>query len=159
MEEIKKLTRLALPSDNVYLFRIGVALYGFASINSFMCEVIAHIDDQYNHTLLQDKESGEILDIFRQTLKSLKPSKRLINTHGIIKEAADLFEQLNTKRNDIIHTYPITNKKGEQILHRRKDSKGKYFEVTNDFLDSFISQLHDVSSRLYKIRDLVRTEK
>ena len=70
---------------------------------------------------------------------------------------ADLFEQMNSERTDFVHAYPITNKKGQQILHRR-DSKGKYFEVDDDFLDSFIGRLHDVSSGLYAIRKIVKPE-
>ena len=71
-------------------------------------------------------------------------------------ETANLFEQLNSERSDFVHAYPVTNKKNEQILHRHKDSKNKYFEVNNDFLDSFISRLHDVSNGLYKIRGIVK---
>lgn len=159
MENIRKLTRLVPPSDDDYLFRLGIALYGFASINSFMCEVIARIDPRYSHTTLQNKETGEILDIFRQTLKTLKAGERVPVIHQTMQDVADLFEHLNTQRNDIIHTYPITNGDGEQILHRRKDEKGKYFEVTNGFLDSFISRLHDVSTGLDVIRKQVWSQK
>lgn len=69
-----------------------------------------------------------------------------------------IFEILNTERSDFVHTYPITSETRGQILHRRVDEKGKYFEVTNEFLDSFISRIHSVSSKLYEIRDLVAAE-
>lgn len=156
MEETRSLTRLALPVDDTYLFRVGVAVYGFTSISSFMCEVIAHIDPRYSHTVLQDKDSGQILATFRTSLSMLKSQKRLSTIYQTMQKAADLFELLNIQRNDIVHAYPITNTAGNQILHRRRDSKRKYFEVTNEFLDGFISRLHEVSSGLYQIREAVR---
>lgn len=41
LEAIKSLARVALPRSNAYLFRLGIALYGFASIASFMAELRA----------------------------------------------------------------------------------------------------------------------
>lgn len=155
---IKQQTRLSLPADNTYLFRLGVALYGFNSINSFMTEIICHIDNNQDRTKLLDLESGKILDIFRQTLKNIKSKQQYKNIYVIMNETANIFEKLNSERSDFVHAYPITNKSNEQILHRRKDEKGKYFEVDNNFLDSFISQLHDVSSGLYKIRETVKPQ-
>jgi hypothetical protein len=159
MEEFSKLTRLSLPDDDTYLFRLGTAIYGFASINSFMCEIISHINPEYGHTILQNKDSAQILNIFCSTLKNMKSAGRLVSIQQTMQEVADLFGDLNIQRNDIIHTYPITNNQGQQILHRRKDNKGKYFEVSNDFLDEFISRLHDVSIGLYKIREEVWSRK
>lgn len=154
---IKGQTRLALPEDSSYLFRLGVALYGFNSINSFMTEIICHIDDSQNRTSLLDFESGKILDVFRQTLKNIKAKKQYKDIYIVMNETANLFEKLNSERSDFVHAYPITNN-NEQILHRRKEDKGKYFEVDNKFLDSFISRLHDVSSGLYKIRSTVKPQ-
>ena len=65
---------------------------------------------------------------------------------------------MNAERSDIVHGYPITYPEGEQILHRRKDSQGKYFEVTYVLLDSFNSRLHEVSLQLYVIRRIVRPD-
>lgn len=153
---IRKQTRLALPKNNAYLFRLGVALYGFNSINSFMTEIICHIDEKQNKTKLLDLESGKILDVFRQTLKNIRSKKQYKDIYTIMNETANIFEKLNSERSDFVHSYPITNKKDDQILHRRKDSKKKYFEIDDNFLDNFISQLHDVSSGLYKIRAIVK---
>lgn len=155
---IKKQTRLTLPEDDTYLFRLGVALYGFNSINSFMIEIICHIDDRQSQTKLFELESGKVLDEFRKTLSSVKKNKLFPEIYTDMSKVANLFENLNTERSDFIHSYPITNKKNEQILHRRKDSKNKYFEVDNDFLDNFISRLHDVSSLLYKIRSVIKPQ-
>lgn len=155
---IKKQTKLALPKDDAYLFRLGVALYGFNSINSFMIEIICHIDKNQNQTKLLDLESGKILNEFRKTLSHVKENKLFPKIYSDMNKTANLFESLNSERSDFIHSYPITNKKSEQILHRRKDSKKKYFEVNNDFLNTFISRLHDVSSLLYKIRSEVKPQ-
>lgn len=150
---IKSQTRLALPSDDGYLFRLGIAQYGFASLSSFMTEIACHLDGSLNRTELQATTGGAILDSFRQSVKKAKQGNPKIGSIG--KSAAAIFEILNTERSDFIHSYPITNDAKAQILHRRLDSKGKYFEVTNDFLDKFISQLHDVSNKLYEIRSIV----
>lgn len=158
ISSIKQQTRLALPADNTYLFRLGVALYGFNSINSFMTEIICHIDNNKDRTKLLDLESGKILGIFRQTLKNIKSKKQYQGIYVVMNETANLFEKLNSERSDFVHAYPITNKNNEQILHRRKDDKGKYFEVDSKFLDSFISRLHYVSSGLYKIRSIVKPQ-
>ncbi len=40
---IREQTRLSLPADDFYLYRLGVALYGFASITSFMIEIICRL--------------------------------------------------------------------------------------------------------------------
>ncbi|WP_122744995.1 hypothetical protein [Pseudomonas viridiflava] len=65
---------------------------------------------------------------------------------------------MNAERSDIVHAHPITNPEGEQTLHRRKDSQGKYFEVTDVPLDSFSSRLHEVSLQFYAIRRIVRPD-
>ncbi len=155
---IKRQTRLALPEDDTYLFRLGIALYGFNSINSFMIEIICQIDNRQNQTKLFELESGKVLDEFRRTLSYVKKNKLFPAIYLDMNKTAELFESLNTERSDFIHSYPITNKKNEQILHRRKDSRKKYFEVSNNFLDNFISRLHDVSSLLYKIRSAVKPQ-
>lgn len=152
---IKQQTRLSLPVDDSYTFRLGVALYSFNLINSFMTEIICHIDKDQNRTKLLDLESGKILDIFRHTLKEIKRNKKYEGIYLIMSKTASIFEKLNSQRSDFVHSYPITNKKNQQILHRRKDDKGKYFEVDNEFLDDFIGQLHEVSDCLYQIRKIV----
>lgn len=151
VRRIKTQTRLALPDDD-YLYRLGIALYGFSSVASFMTEITALLDKTVNRTALQEKMGGEILNEFRKRVKKAKASNRSIYQTGM--EAAQLFEELNTERSDFVHAYPITSQTGEQILHRRVDLKGKYFEVTNEFLDSFISRLHEVTFKLYAIREL-----
>lgn len=155
---IKKQTRLALPADDTYLYRLGVALYGFASINSFMTEIICHIDKSQDRISLLDKTSGIVLSIFRETLDKIKAESKYTEIHDVMLQTSNLFEKLNLQRTDFVHSYPITNNQKEQILHRRKEKAGKYFEVDNKFLDQFISELHDVSIGLYEIRKAVRPD-
>lgn len=153
LSRIKRQTLLALPDDDLYLYRLGVAVYGFGSIASFMTEIASLLDKTLDRTALQGKMGGDILDAFRVSVRKVKSSNRIAYRTGL--DAAKLFEKLNTERSDFVHAYPITSEMGEQILHRRVDIKGKDFEVTNEFLDRFISDLHKVSSKLYEIRDLI----
>ncbi|KPY29571.1 MULTISPECIES: hypothetical protein [Pseudomonas] len=155
-EAIKSLTRVALPQSNAYLFRLGIALYGFASIASFMAEVSCHLDSTLNRTKLEEQMGGGLLNVFRQAVEKGALSNPDVSVPGHL--AADLFQAMNAQRSDIIHAYPITNPEGEQILHRRKDSQGKYFEVTDVFLDSFSSRLHELTLQLYAIRKIVRPD-
>lgn len=149
---IKGQTLLALPDDNSYLFRLGVALYGFASLSSFMAEIACRLDSNLDRQQVEAGTGGMILDTFRQTIAATR--KRDVNIGKIGRVAADMFETLNTHRSDFAHAYSVTSN-GIQTLHRRNDSKGKYFEVTNNFLDDFISRLHHVSNKLYEIRAIV----
>ncbi|WP_032618723.1 MULTISPECIES: hypothetical protein [Pseudomonas syringae group] len=147
LQAIKRRVRVALPSSNAYLFRLGIALYGFASISSFMAEVTCHLDPTLNRTKLEEQMGAGLLNAFRQAVEKGALSYPSVSAPGLL--AADLFQTMNAERSDIVHAYPITNPEGEQILHRRKDSQGKYFEVTDVFLDSFSSRLHEVSLQLY----------
>lgn len=156
LKTIRNQTRLALPSDDGYIFRLGVALYGFASLSSFMTEIASHLDPLVDRTVVQAKTGGDILSAFRSSLKKAKTEIPAIAPSGRL--AADMFQALNTRRSDFVHAYPITNDANEQILHRRLDAKGRSFEVTNELLDEFISQLHEVSNHLYEIRKIVRPD-
>lgn len=156
---IKKSTRLAMPEDDAYIFRLGVALYGFASINSFMVEILCYVNPgQSQSEILSDDASGAILDKLRQSRVLIPKNKENRKVRQLMQEIADKFEKLNTERTDIVHAYPITGSQNQQILHRRKNSKNKYFEVTNEFLEDFIRQLHEVSDGLYAIRKIIKPD-
>lgn len=151
----RRLTRIALPADSGYLFKLGVALYGFASINSFVTEIVCYLQPSMSRSeMLSCMTSGQVLDAFRQATKQCE----LADVRALAKRAADGFERLNTERSDFVHAYPITNSASQQNLHRRVDGKRKYLEVTDEFLDDFISRLHVVSGDLYDIRAIVRPE-
>lgn len=152
LDEINSYTQIAIPTDKKYVYRLGVALYGFASISSFMAEVTARLDPSLNHSILQDGTGATILKNFQKSVNVVRHVNPDIGRSG--DEVSNLFESLNFQRTDIIHGYPITNHEENQILHRRKDSHGKYFEVTNEFLDNFISRLSIVNNMLYIIRKL-----
>ena len=145
----------ALPSDDSYLFRLGVALYGFAYVANFMTEVAGYLDasDPNLRGNLQALEGGGILDGFRQANKKIKSSNAVTYNRGV--ETANLFEDLNTRRSDFIHAYPITNTKNEQALWRRHALKSKNLEINNQFLDDFIGDLRAVLDGLYEIRKAV----
>lgn len=151
---IRQNVRIALPADDAYLFRLGVAIYGFASINSFMTEIITHLDPHADRISLQGMMSGKVLDTFRGTVKKWRGA----DISEPANRAASEFERLNTERSDFVHSYPITSPSGAQILHRRVDAKNKYFEVTDAFLDDFTGRLRSVSDALYEIRGIVRPE-
>jgi len=123
-----------------------------------MAEVACHLDDTNNNrTELQEKSAKVILKRFRKALEIAKIKNPETEGPGLF--AAKLFEEMNGQRSDFVHSYPITNKSNEQIPHRRHDGKGKHFEITNDFLDDFISRLAMVSDKLYEIRGSVYSEK
>ncbi|MBX8799738.1 hypothetical protein HBA92_03125 [Ochrobactrum sp. MR28] len=154
VKPVRELTRKALPNDNLYLYRLGVAAYGFASTTSFIIEIACLLDNSLTRETLSDKMAGRILSDFRQAINVAKVTFPSIEVPA--NNAADLFERLNSERSDFIHAYPITNENHEQILHRRKDKESKYYEITNDFLDNFIKELSDVSDYLYAVRDIIK---
>jgi hypothetical protein len=151
LQAIRELTRVTLPVDDGYLFRLGVALYGFASVSGFMLEIVSYLDPSADRQAISERPAGAILDEFRSAAKNWKGAS--------IKQAAGAaakeFERLNSERSDFVHAYPVTGVTGAQILLRRFEEKGKYFEVTDAFLDDFVSRLTGVSDALYAIRDVV----
>ncbi len=156
---IRSQFRVTLPEDGAYIYKLGVAIYSFASVNSFLCEIISTINpEEYNHTSLQDKTSGQILETFKVTTNRVKAENRLRSIHEVLDNVAGLFELLNNHRNDIFHAYPITGSSGTQILHRRKDAAGKYFEIKEELLDKFIHDTEVLSRLLYQIRDATERE-
>lgn len=82
IHSIRGLTRLALPADDGYIYRLGVALYGFASLSSFMAEVAHHMDPRVDRTELQAKTGGHILDGFRASLKKAKKTLPAVGPRG-----------------------------------------------------------------------------
>lgn len=148
------MTRLALPENDAYIVKLGIAVYSFASINSFLTEIMCYLDTSLNRTELQSKDSGAILSILKKIIDVKPRDSKSDDLDYIVKE----FEKYKNFRNDIVHSYPITTSDGEQILHRRLDRENKYFEITEEFLDSFIKGLPEISSRLYKIRDSLQVD-
>lgn len=100
--------------------------------------------------------AGKLITDFENSVNEIEEREPLVGKIGT--DVVLLFKELNDQRTDIVHAYPITTGTGEQILHRRKAQPVKYFEVTNDFLNSFISRLHKVYLELSKIRAIVRPD-
>ncbi|MGP5444602.1 hypothetical protein [Pseudomonas helleri] len=162
------MTRIALPESDRYVFRLGAAVYGFASVSSLMAEVICHMDPERSRPELEAKMGGRLAEAFNQTVKKIEHLEPEAFVAG--QQAYELFKTLNDERSDIIHSYPITSTTGNQILHRRQDateSRGqgdtltrgkpaKHFEVTDQFMDTFLARLHQVNKHLYRIRDIFR---
>lgn len=170
LADIRRLTRIALPESDSYLYRLGVAVYGFASVSSFMAEVICYMDPEQSRSDLEAKMGGPLAATFKQAVGKIENSQPQAFAAGEL--AGKLFTTLNDERSDIIHAYPITSPTHVQILHRRQypaqtKKKGtpkgyekppKYFEVTNEFLDNFISRLAHVNDDLYRIRAILRPD-
>lgn len=152
IDKYRKLTRAALPEDDSYIVKLGIALYSFASVTSFLCEIISYnLDASINRTKLQEYEAGKIL----QTLKDIANQREFDDITSDIDFVIAQYEKYKDARNDIFHAYCITGSSGKQILHRtRKD--GTSFEVTEEFLNSFIDDFSEISDRLYKIRTFCR---
>lgn len=129
MKRVRGLTRLALPESDAYLYRLGVCLYGFASVNSFLGEVICHIDSSQDRSHLTDMMSGRLIEIFKRTVNQWQGA----DISSLATRVQEQFSRLNVERSDFVHAYPITSEQGLQVLHRRKDSESKYFEVTAEF--------------------------
>jgi len=150
---IRRKTRVSLPSDDGYVFRLGVALYGFCSLTSFLAEITCRFDSSIDRNELEPMTAGKILACFRKSAEKLSQFNSGIDF--LTQRVSVLFENLNHHRSDFVHSYPTTNKMGEQILLRRYDDKGKYFEIDNNFLDEFLYRINEVSDCLYGIRKII----
>lgn len=163
LEDIRRLTRIALPASHRYVYSLGVVVYAFASVSGFMAEVLCYIDPLLDRKALEAKTGGQLAGAFKQGLEKIEHSAPEAHAAGLTAHA--LFSTLNDERSDVIHAYPITNGDNQQTLHRRLDeaqSRGKppkYFEVTHEFMDNFIARLHQVNDHLYHIRSILKTEK
>lgn len=151
LEGIRRATRVALPASDAYVYRLGVAVCGFATAAGFMAEVTGHLRGDVNRDSGGSLPAGKILEAFRAA--AARWTGAPVDPHA--STAAKSFGKLVEERNDFIHAFPITGSGGEQILHRRKESSSKYLEVTDAFLDDFISRLEAVVDQLYAVRAAV----
>ena len=119
----EKYSRQALP-EKEYRELLGSALCVFNSNNAFVIENIIREDmnNKYNWYELIDLESGKLKNPIKETI-----SKKL--NSAVI---ADLFDEVVTMRNRIVHSFQITDKDGEQKL-ATKDRKGIQFIITSDY--------------------------
>ena len=138
----EKYSRQALP-EKEYRELLGSALCVFNSNNAFVIENIIREDmnNKYNWYELIDLESGKLKNPIKETI-----SKKL--NSAVI---ADLFDEVVTMRNRIVHSFQITDKDGEQKL-ATKDRKGIQFIITSDYLMEFININEKLSTELHKFR-------
>lgn len=138
----EKYSRQALP-EKEYRELLGSALCVFNSNNAFVIENIIREDmnNKYNWYELIDLESGKLKNPIKETI-----SKKL--NSAVI---ADLFDEVVTMRNRIVHSFQITDKDGEQKL-ATKDRKGIQFIITSDYLMEFINKNEKLSKELHKFR-------
>lgn len=152
-KDVRGLTRLSLPESDKYIYQLGVALYGFASLCSFFAEITELLNPSENRTLLEAEVAGTILKKFEKSVEIIEFKNDSLRE--ICVEVSLMFKKINEERTDFIHAYPTGNS-DQRILHRRLDKKSKDFEVTSDFLNGFISKLDDASMKLYQIRDCIK---
>lgn len=137
-------TRQSLP-PRYYRELLGSALCVFNSNNAFIIENLLRLDDEesYEWYKLIDLESGKLKPIIRSVITEKSDSK-----------IEDMFCDLVERRNRIIHSFRITNKCGEQSLATKEKQKdgGKQFEITEDYLLSFIALNQELSDRLHDLR-------
>ena len=86
------------------------------------------------------------------TLEGGRLQKRIKQTS--LSERDDicsLFRTICLERNRIVHSFQITNAKGEQVLATR-DKNGIQFEITEEYLLNFITENERLSSLLHAYR-------
>lgn len=114
----------------------------FNSNNAFIIENLLRFDTEgtYRWHELIDLESGKLKPLIQSVIQD--------------NQIVDLFCTLVKMRNRIIHSFRITNKAGEQSLatkEREKDG-GTQFEITEDYLISFIAKNQVLSEMLHSLR-------
>ena len=136
-------TRQSLPTKE-YRELLGTALCVFNSNNGFIIENIIKTDCSFDWYELIDKESGLLQPFISNTI-----SNKCGNT-----DIEDLFLEIVTMRNRIIHSFRITSKTNEQILatKTRKKEGNIQFYITMEYLMDFIKKNEKLSDLLHKYR-------
>ena len=135
-------TRQALPPES-YLILLGASLCVFNSNNAFVTENILRTDRSTLawHDLI-DLESGQ-----------LKPHvARTITKESGDSAVADLFNEVVSMRNRIIHSFQITAEDGTQMLATKVKKTHEQFRITEDYLVSFLEKNERLSSLLHEYR-------
>lgn len=133
-------TRQAVPERH-YRELVGTAVTVFNSNNSFIIENILRITvDKYSWHTLIDYTSGRLNNEVKNVLEEC--------SHQNIVE---LFSELISMRNRIIHSFQITNSSGKQVL-ATKEKSGNQFEITEEYLMQFIKKNEQLSLMLHEFR-------
>ncbi len=137
-------TRQSLPTKQ-YRELLGSAICVFNSNNAFIIENILKCDDvgKYDWYHLIDLESGKLKGSIHEVISS---------RCGTAIE--DLFVSIVNMRNRIIHSFRITNEKGEQILATKEKKKdgNRQFHITEEYLLEFIQLNQLLSDKLHDLR-------
>ncbi|WP_209342799.1 selenium binding protein [Flavonifractor sp. AGMB03687] len=142
----EKYSKQALPSKN-YRELLGTAIYVFNSNNSFIIENVLRCDEagDFDWYMLTDWQAGKV-----------KERAKHIIEEKLGKEIFLLFDDIIEKRNRIVHSFPVTNQGGEQVLrtkNRAQSEKGnRQFEISEDFLLGFIRMNDTLSNMLHGVR-------
>lgn len=137
-------SRQALPTKH-YRELLGSAICVFNSNNAFLIENILRFDEQQQHNWYEliDKTSGSLKRIIQEVI-SIK--------YG--NEIEQLFLEIVTMRNRIIHSFQITNKEGFQVLATKEkiEEGNRQFHITENFLFDFIAKNERLSNMLHELR-------
>ena len=134
-------TRQALPSKD-YRELFGSALCVFNSNNAFIIENVLRSDEynRYDWYSLIDLESGKLKEPIKNTI-----------TEKSDENIANLFNELVTMRNRIVHSFQVTYN-DEQKLATKVKGSGELFVITEDYLMVFIKKNEQLSTSLHCFR-------
>ena len=137
----EKYTRQALPPRD-YRLLLGTALCVFNSNNAFMIENVLRNNNTIDWYELVDKTSGALKAYIEKTF----PFKD--------DRIGELFSEIVSMRDRIVHSYQITNQNGEQSLATKTKIKdgNVQFEITEEYLMDFIRKNEKLSTLLHKYR-------
>ena len=137
-------TRQSLPTRQ-YRELLGSAICVFNSNNSFLIENLLSCDEigQFDWYYLIDLESGKLKKHVHEVISSRCGT-----------EIERLFETIVNMRNRIIHSFRITDEKGEQILATKEKVKdgNRQFHITEEYLLEFIRLNQQLTDMLYQLR-------
>ena len=144
------LTLQALPKQE-YIELLGISLYVFNSNNSFIIENILNTQEDLdlNWYDLIDFTSGNIIEPAKKTI--LEKTKRTDNEE-LGNKIINLFIELTSKRNRIIHAFCITYPDSKEQLLATKDKNNLQYPITTEYLKAFIKQNSILSSLLHEFR-------
>lgn len=133
-------TRQALP-NRYYRELLGSALCVFNSNNSFIIENILKHENGQKHTWykLIDLTAGNLLNIMNETI-----------TMNINEDIYNLFRDILSIRNRIVHSYQVTHCDSQILATKDKNNIQSLIEE-KDLLD-FIKKNEDLSTLLYRYR-------
>ena len=135
-------TRQALPPEP-YLALLGASICVFNSNNAFIIENILRSGEcDLTWYDLIDFESGQLKPHIANTITEKSGSTAI----------ADLFNEIVSMRNRIIHSFQITAEDGVQMLATKVKKTNEQFRITEDYLTSFLKENERLCDLLHKHR-------